>query len=80
VGGLRTAAQLDTVCPHGLKYAFIEEYFVGQGKLGAAIQEPGHGAKFKVEVLALVLDMLSPGQLTVKVKAEVPSVGFYRDG
>ena len=30
-------------------------------------------------MLTLGLDMLSPGQLTVEVKAEVPSVGFYRD-
>ena len=47
--------------------------------MGAATREPGHGAKFKVEVLALGIDMLSPGQLTVEVKAEVPSVGFYRE-
>jgi len=32
------------------------------------------------EVLALGLDMLSPGQLTVEVKAEVPGVRFYRTG
>ena len=47
--------------------------------MGAATQEPGHGAKFKVEVLALGLDMLSPGQLTVEEKAEVLNVGFYSD-
>ena len=47
--------------------------------MGSATREPGHGAKFKVEVLALGLDMLSPGQLTVEVKAEVPNVGYYRD-
>jgi hypothetical protein len=47
--------------------------------LGAATQDPGHETKFKVKVLALGLDMLSPGQLTVEVKAEVLSVGFYRD-
>jgi hypothetical protein len=47
--------------------------------LGAATQEPGHGAKFKVEVLALGLDMLPPGQLTVEVKAEGINVGFYMD-
>ena len=47
--------------------------------MGAATQEPGHGAKFKVKVLALGLDMLPPGQLTVEVKAEVLYVRFYRD-
>ena len=47
--------------------------------MGAATQEPGHGTKFKVEVLALGLDMLPPGQFTVEVKAEVLDVGFYRD-
>ena len=31
VGGLCTAPQLDPVCPHGLKDAFIEKNFVGQG-------------------------------------------------
>jgi hypothetical protein len=31
VGALRTAPQMDPVCPHGLKDAFIEENFVGQG-------------------------------------------------
>jgi hypothetical protein len=46
--------------------------------LGAATQEPGHGAKIKFEVLALGLDMLSPGCFTVEVKADVPN-GFYRD-
>jgi len=46
--------------------------------LGAATQEPGHGAQFKVQVLALGLDMLPPGQLPVEVKAEVLSFGFYR--
>jgi len=35
--------------------------------------------KFKDEVLEPGLDMLSSGQLTVDVKAEVHSVGFYRD-
>ena len=34
---------------------------------------------FKVEVLALELDMLPPGQMTVEVKAEVLNVEFYRD-
>ena len=46
--------------------------------MGAATQEPGHGAEFKVQVLALGLDMLPPGQLPVEVKAEVLSFGFYR--
>ena len=41
--------------------------------MGAATQEPGHGAEFKVQVLALGLDMLPPGQLPV----EVLSFGFY---
>jgi len=46
--------------------------------LAAATQEPGHGAEFKVRVLALGLDMLPLGQLPVEVKAQVLSFGFYR--
>jgi hypothetical protein len=34
---------------------------------------------FKVQVLALGLDMLPPGQLTVELKAEVLNVDFYME-
>ena len=58
--GLRTAPQLNSICPHRFEDTFVEENFIGEGELGAATWEPGHCPQFVIKVLTLGLDVLTP--------------------
>ena len=67
MGRLRTAPELNTVCPYWFEHSFIQEQLVCKWELRFASQKPVHTSQFEVEVEALSFNMRTPSQSLVEV-------------